>query len=685
MDLRRHNDMDGMGNMGGMGGMDMGSTGLFQKVNMDVAHGLWYLVAGVAVLRGTRGLIDWTRTRFAKRRHHQRSAVPSRPSNPISQSYATCITAFRETCYPACRPFAGRFLRYFTPPPLGQSLTILAFWVIILIMLFSNVFLTPTSSLYGYRWEKPAFRAAWVSVTQVPLLFALSCKFNVISIATGISYERLNWLHRWVSRTLFLTVIVHWAYFFHEWTLADFVRYQLQMMPMVKYGFGAWAVLGWTVITGYGFFRDLCYELWVLQHLASAGVLLWLLYVHVPSYARYNIWLAVGFVVFDRVVRGIWSVVNNLHLRTFGKGGLGFRGHVTALPDGYLRVTLEDVEFDWKAGQHVFLSIPACGIFESHPFTISNTRKAATADVLPGPGRSSKDLEVVLKCHSGFTKRLQKRALRAQSRGDSEPSHRVFLSGPWGIPPLSAIERCNSLVLIASSTGAAFNVPLLEHAVKSAPFVQSVCFYWVVRHTSQISWFDTRLRAAMRQLAALGLENVTFRIFVTGTNDQSDLKGVNLPIDSVSEVCQCWLRNHGLPFELVSSDASSIDTTITNTSDEKTPSTKGLLATSRELSESSSSSDTEQFTTCCGCKNCKCKPALSSPSFVVSLGRPCAFDPLIRPTVEAAQGETVVIACGGRDMMAQVGTYVAALSDERAAHKGTGAQGIYLWTESYGW
>lgn len=676
--------MDGMG-MSGMGGMDMGSVGLFKTVNMDIAHALWYIVAAIALLRGARALIDWTITQYAKRKHHLRSAVPSKPTNAISQTYATVITAFRELGYPACRPFSGRFLRYFTPPPLGQSLVILAFWTIILIMLFSNVFLAPTSSLYGYRWEKPAFRAAWVSVSQIPLLFALSCKFNVISVATGISYERLNWLHRWVSRTLFLTVIVHWAYFFHEWTLADFVKYELELMPMVKYGFGAWAVIGWSVITGYGFFRDLCYELWVAQHIASAGVLLWLLYVHVPSYARYNIWMAIGFVVFDRGVRGSWSIINNLHVRTFGKGGIGFRAQVTALPDGYLRVTVKDVEFDWRAGQHVFLSIPACGIFESHPFTISNTRNGPTSETLTGEGPGCKDIELVLKCHSGFTQRLRGRALKAQSRGLSTPSHRIFLSGPWGIPPLSAIQKCNSLVFVTSSTGAAFNLPLLEHAVKNAPFVQRVCFYWVVRHTSQVSWFDARLRAAMRQLAALGLEDVTFRIFVTGTNDHADLKTINLPIDSVSEVCQCWLRNHGLPFELSSSETSSIDTALTSDTDEKAPSTKGLIATSREVSASSSSSDTEKFTTCCGCKSCKCKPALSSPSFVASLGRPCSFDPLIRPTVEAARGETVIVACGGKDMMAQVRTYIAALSDERAIHKGTGAQGIYLWTETYGW
>ena len=662
----------------------MSSTGLFLSDNKKIAHGLWYIVAAVALIRGSRALFDYTRTFLAKRKHTDRSAIPSKPTNIVTQSFDTIITALREISYPAPRPLQGRFLRSFTPPPVGQSFIILTYWVVILIMLFTNVFLGPNSSLYGYKWEKPAFRAAWVSITQVPLLYALSCKFNVISILTGISYERLNWLHRWVSRTLFLTVIIHWAYFFHEWSLADFVQYQLKIMPMVKYGFGAWAVIGWSVITGFGFFRELCYELWVLQHLASAGVLLWLLYVHVPSYARYNIWLAIGFVVFDRGVRGIWALVNNLHLRYLGKGGVGFRGQATSLPNGYLKLTLKDVDFNWRPGQHVFLSIPACGIFESHPFTIANTRLASAPGCCNKEQSPSKDLEVVFKCHSGFTRRLQQ---KARSADGSIPTHRVFLSGPWGSPPLKAIERSNALVFIASSTGASFNMPLLEHAIKTAPFVQRICFFWVVRHASQVSWFDVRLRAAMRQLAALGLEDVTFKIFVTGSTSVDDVKTINLPADTTTEVRCCWMRSHGLPYEMAGSGAQSVDeiTEAVTASDEKAMSGKeGLLTTARSTSSISDSSS-EVFGQCCGCRNCKCRPTLASPSFTYSLGRPCSFDSLIRPTVEAAQGETVIVACGGRDMMAQVRTYVASLSDERAVHKGTGAQGIHLWTESYGW
>lgn len=641
-----------------MGGMSMGGIGSFQSTNKSIAHTFWYIVAATCIVRGTRKLIDILRNAQAKRRHNTRAAVPSRPTNVFTQAYETTLAMFREMSYPTMQPFKGRITRYFTPPPLGHCLFILTFWAIILIMLFTDVFLKPTSNLYGYRWEKPAFRAAWVSVTQVPLIYALSCKINVISIVTGVSYERLNWLHRWVSRTLFLTVIVHWAYFFHEWTLADFVKYQIEMMPMVKYGFGAWAVVGWTVLSGFGYFRHLGYELWVLQHLASAGILLWLLWVHVPAYARYNIWMAIGFVAFDRGLRGIWSLARNLHLRGFTMKNVGFQGEAVALDDGYLRLTLKDVDFDWKSGQHVFLSIPACGIFESHPFTITNNRRGPT---ISGDAISD-DLEVVLKCHSGFTRRLRRKAEQQQTQGRPFSTHRIFLSGPWGMPPLNAIERSNTLVFISSSTGASYTVPLLEHAVKSAPFVQRVSFHWIVRHASQISWFEPRLRSAAHKLADLGIENVDFRIFVTGINSDVELK----------ETYPSYAAT-------VSSSNTSIDTTSPNPLSEKKQPLEQTTEKSTASTSSSSSSGSVSLKA-----DTKEEPVRSTAT-PITLGRPPSLDPLIRPAVESAYGETVIVACGGKSLMAQVRTYVASLSDERAVHKGTGAQGIYFWGETYGW
>lgn len=120
------------------------------------------------------------------------------------------------------------------------------------------------------------------------------------------------------------------------------------------------------------------------------------------------------------------------------------------------------------------------------------------------------------------------------------------------------------------------------------------------------------------------------------------------------------------------------------------------------------STSTEEKTSCspngtCCCKStvvdedavdvvcCCCKPAASSsPSSIktpVSLlriltGRPHPRS-IIRKVLEEAEGESAVVVCGPRGLQDDVRESVVGLSDERAVHKGTGAQGVYLHVEGF--
>jgi len=71
------------------------------------------------------------------------------------------------------------------------------------------------------------------------------------------------------------------------------------------------------------------------------------------------------------------------------------------------------------------------------------------------------------------------------------------------------------------------------------------------------------------------------------------------------------------------------------------------------------------------------------PGLVYTVGSRPDIPNFIRGPVEATGGETAVAVCGGRDLVAITRNSVASLSDERAVHKGTGAQGIALHSESY--
>lgn len=72
------------------------------------------------------------------------------------------------------------------------------------------------------------------------------------------------------------------------------------------------------------------------------------------------------------------------------------------------------------------------------------------------------------------------------------------------------------------------------------------------------------------------------------------------------------------------------------------------------------------------------------PRITIRSGRPTPRHLILSP-IEEAYGESAVVACGPRTMNEEVRREVVRLSDERAVHKGTGAQGIWFWGEGFGY
>ncbi|CAK1361243.1 Ferric/cupric reductase transmembrane component 1 [Cercospora beticola] len=628
------------------GGHDMSSMtmsgGIFTPEDETFGRGLWYGIAGCVGLLTIVKLANTIQTRSRlKLQRRDPQSIPSRPRGWISQAFATATATAREMSYPQPVYFTGRISRYFSPLPLGKWLTLAFYWIVILSFLWTGTILKKGDAMYAYKWEKVGFRAAWVTVTQIPFVYLLSCKFNPISILTGISYERFNWLHRWAARTMWLTAIVHWSFFYTEWSLAKIVTMQLDMMPMVKYGFGAWGVVTWMLLSGFGFFRDLCYELFVLQHIAAAGTLLWLLYVHVPHYASYNIWMAVAFVAFDWGVRIIWGLTRNMHLlgRSSTKSP-GYETSLQALSGDVVRLRIDNPDFTWQAGQHVYLYMPGLRPLEFHPFTIASTT-------------ASRGLDLLIQARSGFSRTLYKSADR---RAGSNPRHRAFISGPWGTPP--DISHCETAVLIACSTGATFIVPILQDLMQRETCLRKIHLHWIIRSQEHCNWFEQELQAVLEHAKVSSRTRLQIHIHVTKSTAGPQTVEV-------------------LPTNTPVTTKQSIDVAITPA--------PGHSEDVKRHSHSLSASSTSTYNSSSPFQTIPLDTTTSDSSRLTLLsGRPDVAA-LIRDPVENALGETAVVVCGGLSITAETRTFVARLSDERAVHKGTGAQGIALWTETYGW
>lgn len=81
------------------------------------------------------------------------------------------------------------------------------------------------------KYQSIGVRASWISMAQLPLIVVLANKRNFVGLITGVTYERLNVLHRWTARGLLLTSTFHLGFQSYglarlglmkfEWTVDD--------------------------------------------------------------------------------------------------------------------------------------------------------------------------------------------------------------------------------------------------------------------------------------------------------------------------------------------------------------------------------------------------------------------------------------------------------------------------------
>jgi ferric-chelate reductase len=582
-------------------------------------------------------------------RSASQSKVNPRPSLLGLYSPVAFVTAtLREMSYP--QPFIFKRWVFLNPPHLGRVYFVAGYIILILTLLFADSIVS--GPLY---YETIAYRAAWCSVGQIPLIFLLAQKTSIVGALIGSSHERLNWLHRTVARCLLFTVTIHFAMFWREWSIYHVVESELKTMPMVKYGLSAYFVLLWIVFSSFAPIRNLRYEIFVVQHIISFIAFMTLIMLHIPVYARVYIYIAMGFYGFDRIVRTGRLVYRNLSIfHKNSTGVLSCQAHISALPGHATRVTIENAPLrSWHPGQHVFLQFPSISPLQSHPFTIASS-----------PSSESGELSFVVRSRAGFSSRLYNRAkslLPTTSRPAQERTFTVILDGPYGRPP--NFLQYDTLVLIAGSSGVTFTVPILIHALQSPgpKCVRRIEFLWIVKSGSNFDWFTKEIELALQLADRNGIQ---LEITCCVTCDPTYT--TNFPIrhpsrKSPPKECHCCQ----------SQSTTSVDPTDSKLSlaDEKADA----------ISISSSSTTSSEGAVCtCGSSGEEKSPVC------ISTGRPDLRAVLDR-NLRDARGETGVAVCGPQGLMARTRCLVAELSDERGAEKGTGAYGIAMFGEGFGW
>ncbi|KAL2795911.1 FAD-binding domain-containing protein [Aspergillus keveii] len=637
---------------------------------------MYWAVVGSAVWVATLAnalnhILTFQRTRDS-------NLTPSKPKSLFFRAYATLTAVSREASYATLPPTSiyGHTLHF---APLGPLFIVLANLIVAVVLCFYKL-----NTEDQWSWEDIGYRTGFITIAQLPLIFLLAGRQNIIGLLAGIDYQRLNWFHRWVARTVWLCATFHMGFWFRSWGRYNYITYQLQTNGFAKRGFAAWCILTFIVVSSARPIRKLGYEFFVIQHLVMFVGFTVAVWLHASAETKVWVWIPIGLLVFDRVGRYAWATYINLSV--FHRSGThtlwANRASFTPLPGNVTRVTIKNPGTKWTPGQHFFITCHTIAPLQSHPFTIASIRE-------------DNQLEFLVRAEKGGTRRFFRYASKYdQVLGNSAASDKqtriVFLDGPYG--RLRSPRQFDSIVLIAGGMGATLTVPLLRDIVAQwrsnshLTITKRIRFVWVIKSRTHLTWFETQLQSVRADVAACQHEypdisrEIELNIHIT-----CDEKLEQPP----SDTCQA-----------PTAQSTSFGRHTRSASTDRKP-----LATEKDAvsihSESSIELSSLPGDRCCCTKTieddqintlpCTCSgpasqiqspPAPSDLSLVS--GRP-AIRPIIRKALEKAEGESAVFVCGPQGLSDDVRRSVVYLSDERAIHKGTGAQGVYLHVENFGW
>ncbi|KAJ3815726.1 ferric reductase NAD binding domain-containing protein [Lentinula lateritia] len=499
-----------------------------QRAN-EYPHEVWFFLACLIALVAMSRLLSFVCSKVLK--HNGLSSQdPER-----SSTHSKAVVNFRNLPLALVNIFrvvAFRFTLDFGSYSLNLTEVILT--LMYMAALFTWTFIN-TTNVSGGKFDVSYWsnRAGALIASQIPLITALGTKNNIITFITGVSYEKLNYLHRMAARVVFVLVWVHAGAKVSSKDPDGLDQTWLRCGILAASSLTSLCIISVRPV------RSRAYEFFFYTHLVLVLLFLVGAYRHSEEFS-YQTYVWPSFVIWgvDRIVRVFRLVVFNHSYFGFGSGaGTALDATTELLTPKCVRLTLKrPLHFKWAPGQVAYLITPGVSSlpFESHPFTIASydsqmnlkeiTPSVAStdSDLNSTPTTSSywKELVFLINVQEGFTKRLGDIAAM-------KGSVKVYLDGPYGCS--HNLNLHDTIVLIAGGTGVSHTLPILLDTIEGVRNGKSACkrvtFIWCIRDFRNINWISLVLAKAL-SITPDSLK-VDVRIFVTGS-DVPDL-GYELP------------------------------------------------------------------------------------------------------------------------------------------------------------
>ncbi|PVH82246.1 hypothetical protein DL98DRAFT_456707 [Cadophora sp. DSE1049] len=355
-------------------------------------------------------------------------------------------------------------------------------------------------------------RTGVMALALIPAIVALSGKYNLVTLVTGISYERLNILHRYLGYICLGLGILHSVAFAiaiygdsNYWPLLEKVGAAEQYTGLVVL-----LLLLFLAIFSIPWFRQRFYEAFASSHVAVHIIYLCFMFWHTAN--RIDTWMY----LYATLAISLISNFSRVFLRLKTPRWNGSTATIQDIEGKMLKITVPAFDgMTWNLGQHVYLRFPGVSILENHPFTITSLCEETYVTNKRGVSTRT-PLLFLVKSRAGLTKRLMK---IAQQR----TTLKVFIDGPYGGHQLSLSSRYEQVILVAGGSGISAVLPLFSMLCKRTgrenSTLKRVRLIWAIKNRHALAWVQNDLKEALA-MASPGM--VEIDLYITGERNGAE-------------------------------------------------------------------------------------------------------------------------------------------------------------------
>ncbi|KAJ7876886.1 ferric reductase NAD binding domain-containing protein [Mycena olivaceomarginata] len=480
---------------------------------------VWYFMATFIALVSACHAISTLHAYLTRKRPPPNPDTPLRHGISWNRLPLATLNVFRTVTFRWSIVIAGSYTINVSDFLLaGMYLTVLFTWT------FIN---SKNSKGVKYDPKYWANRCAHIAGSQLPLMTAFGMKNNFMSFLTGVSFDKMEHLHRVMARVI---CVMFWVHAFGRIVLVlsdDPTEYWFKVGVM---GTSALTLLCLLSVRP---LRSRSYEVFMYLHLVLGVITLVGAYQHSAEFGYgVYIWPAMFLWGLDRFFRIVRIFLVNSQLFKTHTRHVASDATVTILSPHFLRILIDTPPyFIWRPGQSAYLTISGAyptSITEAHPFTIANlpyddaeegasengSSHDETADSNRekephvDKGKASEDsrrLTFILRVREGFTKRLVDSVLANPNSDGVSKSFKAFVDGPYSSPPV--VRGFETVVFICGGSGVSFVLPLFLDLVQAAsvdanPCCQRIVLVWAIRDPDQLNWIAEAVTHALSTISS---------------------------------------------------------------------------------------------------------------------------------------------------------------------------------------